>query len=170
MVSSQDPFPLKWSKHSLQWHPGGTLRWAMHTPLCPGGRGKVLPLPHCSTLSAHEEATLPCVSCHDGHCRRPRCHSHCNCRCRLCRCCHCHHRCRQPSPLLLLLAIAVAIGHHSHCHHCRCCNHCKCFWPLPLSSPLAIAITVAVGHHHHHHRCRQPSPSLLPSLPPLPLL
>jgi hypothetical protein len=115
-------------------------RWAMHSPLCPGGIGKVSPLPQHCTLPAHEEATLPCVSFCDGHLCCRRCLSHCDCLCHLHRRCHCR-RC-WPSPLPLPLAIAIAVA---------------------VSVAIAVAIAITVGHRCHH--CRWP----LPSLSPLPL-
>ncbi len=144
--------------------------WAMHTPLSPGGGGKALPLPQRCTLPAHEEATLPCVSCCD-------CNiivavavpvaiaiavailvvvdfaiaiavGHCRCLCH--------------PPLLLPLAI----GHHRHgLHLCRplglplpldccwqsCCHRCR---PLPM--PLPSAIAVVISHCQCHRRWQLP--------------
>jgi hypothetical protein len=142
-------------------------RWAMDTPLCPGGevRGKVSPLLQCCTLPAHEEATLRCVSCCDGHrlCRRCRCHWDCHCRLH----CHsdCHHCQSLLLPLLQAFVVAVAVG------HCCCCHHCNRNWPLPLplhwplllrllsAITVTIAVAVAIGHcrcrcrHHCHCHC-----------------
>ncbi len=100
-------------------------RWAMHTPLCPGGRGKTLPLPQCCTLPAHEKATLPCVS-----------------------------RCDNYVIIAIAVAIAIAIaitvsvaiaitiavavGHRRHRHHCHHCCHCHRRLRWPLSSPLPL--------------------------------
>ncbi len=169
-MSFQDLSPLKWSKHSLQWHPDGAALGNAHSFVPRGGGKKALPLPQRCTLPAHEEATLPCVSCCDGHCRC--CHSNCNCPC--CHCCHCNRRCRHcchwPSPLPLPASVAVAVGHRHCCFCCRCCRccHCDCRQPLPLPLPLAIAVAVAVDHHHCYCRHHWPLPLLLPSLSPLP--
>ena len=43
MVSSQDPSPLKWSKHSLQWHPHGAALDNAHSFVSRGGRQDVAP-------------------------------------------------------------------------------------------------------------------------------
>jgi hypothetical protein len=43
MVSSQDPSPLKWSKHSLQWHPYGTVLGNAHSFVSGGGRQGIAP-------------------------------------------------------------------------------------------------------------------------------
>ncbi len=163
MVRFQDPSPLKWSKHSLQWHPDGSALGNA------GGGGNASPLPQRCTLLAHKEATLPCVSCCDGYRLRHRCCSHSNHRCCLHCCPHCH-RC-WPSPLLSpsSIPVAVTIGHH-HCRcrcHCRCHHHCNRCLPSPLPSPSATIVAIAVGHHCR--RRRWPLLLSLPSLSPLPL-
>jgi hypothetical protein len=43
MVSSQDPLTLKWSKHSLQWHPDGAALGNAHSFVPRGGRQGVAP-------------------------------------------------------------------------------------------------------------------------------
>ncbi len=147
-------------------------RWAMHTPLCPGGGGKASPLPQHCTFLAHEEATLPCVSCCDGHRGRHRCHCHCRC-CSHCNwCCHLHchfnRRCCCPLPPPLAIAIAVSADNlhcHLHYHHRTIAiavghHRCRCHQPLQLLSPSAIAIAVAVGHRCC--LCHRPLPSLSP--------
>jgi hypothetical protein len=58
MVSLQDPSPLKWSKHYLQWHPHGKAVGNAHS-FSPGGGGKALPKPQRCTLLAHEDASPP---------------------------------------------------------------------------------------------------------------
>jgi hypothetical protein len=145
MVSSQDPSPLKWSKHSLQWHPDGAALGNAHS-FVPRGGGKALPLPQRCTFPSHEEATLPCVSCCDGHCHRHCCHcrSYWDHRCHLHRHCDCHHCQPLPSPSPLAIAVAitvtVAITIAIAVGHCCCCRH----QPSLLPSLLAIAIVVAV--------------------------
>ncbi len=148
MVSSQNPFPFNWNKHSLQWHPHGAALGNAHSFVSRGG-GKALPLPQCCTLPAHEEATLHCVSYHDGHCCHRRCrpHPHCDFRHRL----HCRRHCRYCRPLLLPLpsaiTIAVAVSHHHH----RCRWPSQLPLPLPLLTPLpspslsAIGVAIAVA-------------------------
>jgi hypothetical protein len=105
-----------------------------------------LPLPQCCTLPAHEEATLPCVSCCDGHCCRCCCRSHCNRGCPLCHRRHCRRRWQSPSPLPSAIAITVAADHRRCPLRCRRPCHCNRCWPLPLPLPLAIAFAVAIGH------------------------
>ncbi len=131
MVSSQDPSPLN-GAHTLCSGTPMALRWDMHTPLCPGGGGKALPLPQCCTLLAREEITLPCASRHDDN-----------------------------FIVAVAIAIAIA-GHchhslHCHCRHCCCCHHhhhchCNYFRPLPLPSPSAITFAVAISHCRRHWR------------------
>jgi hypothetical protein len=137
-------------------------RWAMHTPLCPGGGGaRHCPChsaAHCQHMKRQPSlvsvvvmvivaiavavpiaiavtVSVATMAIAVGHCRR----SH-----------------RRPSLLSLPLpiivavsiadaiAIAIAVSHYPHPPH----------WssPLPLSS--AIAIGVTVGHPQCHRHCR----------------
>jgi hypothetical protein len=111
-----------------------------------------LPLPHCCTSPAHEEATLP-LSLLPSPWPLPL---------------------RLPSlslsPSLLMspqpIAIAVVVG------HCCCSFHCpslppsllRCRQPslLPLTSPLAIAVSITVGNRSCHLHWPSPLPLSLP--------
>ncbi len=142
-----------------------------------GGGGKILPLPQCCTLPAHEVATLPLsllpllwplplqsplLSLSPSPSPSPS---------------------LSPSPLplpsplpslspllspllfLLPLPIAVAVAIGRYCCGCHCPlpppSLSRCHQPLPLPSPLpsAIAISITVGHC----RCHLHQPSSLPS-------
>jgi hypothetical protein len=173
MVSSQDPPPLKWSKHSLQWHSDGAALGNVHSFVPRGGR-QVLSLPQRCTLPAQEEATYPYVSCCDSH--RYLCHvvaiaiaiaatvsvaiaiaiivGHRRCPCRW------PLLLPSPSAIAVIVSIDVAIAIGIALSHCR--HHC--LWPLQLPLPSAIAIGIAVGHCHCRCRhCRRwPLPLLLP--------
>ncbi len=156
MVSCQELFPLKWSKHSLNSVTPMTQHWWMHFPLCQWGWRQGVALPQHCTLPAHEVAILP-LSLLPLPWPSPL-------------------QLPLPSPLLLpttlplpLLspnAVVIAVG------HCRCgCRqpsmppsllHCRQPLPLPLllPLPLAIAVSITVGHwSYHRHR---PSPLPLP--------
>ncbi len=183
MESSQDPSPLKWSKHSLKWHPHGAALGNAHSFVSRRG-GKASPLPQRCIFPAHGEATLPCVSCHDDNIivaitvsvaiaiaiavsaaiaiavAITNAVGHCHCRC--------HWQLLLPLPLLSAIAIAVsvaiavaitvtiaiAVGNH----RCRC--HQPSLLPLPSAIAVAIAVivtianAVSVGHRHCHHRCK----------------
>ncbi len=167
MVSSQDPPPLKWSKHSLQWHPHSAALGNAHSFVSRGGRQGV-----AAATALHIAGTwrgnppLCQLLWQQPHCFHHRCHGRCHCSCHLrCRChhhCHCHCRLRRPLPLpsLSVIAVAVAIGHCRHRLHCRCCCHCCHHRPWWFLSPLSIAVAVAVGHYSR--RCCQPMPLPLP--------
>ncbi len=127
MVSSKDPSPSKWSKHSLQWHPHGAALANAHSFVSWGGRQGVAP-----ATALHIAGTWrgnPPLMMSLGwqrHCPRCPCHCHCNCLCRL---------------------------HHHH----HCCHHCRRRQPLLPLLPSAIAVTVVVSHRRHRlHLCRGP--------------
>ncbi len=164
MVSCQEPFSLKGSKHSLQRHPHNAVLVNAHFFVSMGVEIRCRP---CHSAAHHRHMKRQSFLCHCCHCRG-RCH--CGCCCHLC-ChrqlrCHCCRRHPLPLPLLLPLpspapiAIAVIVDHCCRrlCQvavsHCHC--HCPCCWPLPYPSQLAIAVAISVGHH----RCRRRQPFL----------
>jgi hypothetical protein len=153
--------------------------WAMHTPLCPGGGGKVSPLPQRCTLPAHEEATLPCVSYHDNNVIVAIAMAvtiaitvafSVNIAVAIAVAVgQCYRRCRRPLPLLSPSAINVAVT----LGHCAIAvaiaiavadGNCRCHQPLPLpllpaiaiaiAVAIAIAIAIAICHRHCRHRHR----------------
>ncbi len=143
MVSSQDSSPLKWSKHSLQWHPHGAALDNAHSFVSRGGRQGVAPASAC-TLLAHEEATLPCVS-------------------------HCDNNVIIAVAVVIVIAIAVAVSVAVAIAVAIAIGHCHCHfrdhWPLPLPLPSAIAVGhrrlhLRFHHCHYFHRngcCHPPS-------------
>ncbi len=164
MVSSQDPSPLKWSKHSLQWHPHGTALGNAHSFVSRGGGARHRPChsaAHCwhmkrqpslvsvivtviiaiaipvTVAIALAVSVAVAIAVVVGHC-----------------CCHR----RWPLPSLLPLAIAItvsasvaiAVAIAIAVSHCRCHRR----WPSPLPSPLPLAIANAVAISHCHCRSR----------------
>jgi hypothetical protein len=119
--------------------------WAMHTPLCQGGKvtlAVALPLPQHCKLLAHEEATLPCVSLCDS-----------NVIVTIAMAIAIAIVVALSITIAIVIAITVAIG---HCH--RCCRR-SLSSPLPLAIDVAIAITVvidvtiAIAVSIDHSRC-----------------
>ncbi len=158
MVSSQDPSPLKWSKHSLKWRSHGPVLGNAHSFVSRVGRQSVTPATALHIASTQRGnpplcqllwwSLSPSLSPLPLQLLSP-----------------------SPSPLQLPLSLAIAVV--------IVVGHCRCHWRWPLSLPLqlaiavtvsvAIAVAIAIAVSHCCRRCRQPSSSPLPTLSPLPL-
>jgi hypothetical protein len=178
MVSCQEPYPLKGSKHSWQCHPHDAALVNALSFVSMGVEARCHPSKSTAHLVHMKRQPFlcnghPCHGRHHCHCRWHLC-CRCQLSCRSCRrrrrcCCHhchchlrrhCHCRCRRrcncplPSPLLLSIAVVVSVNNcRRHlCHVAlshRCCRR-PCRRPLPSLSLSAIAVAIAIGHHRPH--------------------